>query len=336
MAVGGAVEHLVERARDMCKVFELVVGDADVEAIGEFVLELERRNQRHQVGVAATLANAVERTLDLARTGAHRRQRIRHRLLGVVVGMDADAIAGDHLHHLADDRLDLVRQRAAVGVAQDDPAGALVIGRFGAGERILGIGLVTVEEVLAIEQDLAALGLGGAHAVADRRKVLLQRRLERDTHVIVPRLGDEADGVGLGVEQRAEAGIVRRRAAGATRHPERRERRVELAMFGEQLRVGRIGARIAPLDIVHAEIVQQRDDDDLVVQSEVDAIRLRAVAQGGVEQIKPFACHGAHLTSSQACQNGAPRPPCSTSFFSIVVLANHSPASNTLLRCCAA
>ena len=129
-------------------------------------------------------------------------------------------IAGHMLDHLADDGLDLVRQRAAVGVAQHDPARALLVGGLGAGQRIGRIGLVAVEEMLAVEQHLAAFGLGGLHAVADRGEVFLERGLERDAHVIVPGLGDEADRLGLGVEQRGEPRIVRGRAAGPPRHAE--------------------------------------------------------------------------------------------------------------------
>jgi hypothetical protein len=56
--------------------------------------------------------------------------------------------------------------------------------------------------MLAIEQHFAALGLGGAHAIADRSEVLLLGRLERDADVIIPGLGDKADGVGLRVQHR--------------------------------------------------------------------------------------------------------------------------------------
>src|SRR5712691_8513678 len=49
--------------------------------------------------------------------------------------------AGHVLDHRADDRLDLVRQRAAVGVAQHDPARAGLVSGARAGERVVGIGL---------------------------------------------------------------------------------------------------------------------------------------------------------------------------------------------------
>ena len=144
-------------ARRVRQRLELLVRDRDLELVRKFRLQLQGRDDRDQIGVAAALAEAVERALDLARAGAHRRERIRHRLLGVVMRMDADMVAGHMLHHLADDRLDLVRQRAAIGVAQHHPARARLVRRPGAGERVFGVGLVAVEEVLAVDQHLAAL-----------------------------------------------------------------------------------------------------------------------------------------------------------------------------------
>ena len=202
--------------------------------VGVFLLQLQRRDDGDEIGVAAAFAEPVERALDLARAGAHRGKRIRHRLLGVVMGMDADMVAGNLRADLADDALDLMRQRAAIGVAEHHPARALLVGRLGAGQRESGLGLVAVEEMLAVEQHFAALGLGRAHAIADRGDVLLFRRLQRDAHVIVPGFGDETDGVGLGVEERHEAGIVRRRAAGPPRHAEGGERRPQRPLLRQK------------------------------------------------------------------------------------------------------
>ena len=110
MAVRPAVQPLVEFMRYTEKILHLLVGHADLEFVGVLGLELQGRDDRNQIGVAAALAEAVERALDLADAGAHRGKRIRHRLLGVVVGMDAEMIAGHVLHHLPDDGLDLVGQ----------------------------------------------------------------------------------------------------------------------------------------------------------------------------------------------------------------------------------
>ena len=65
-----------------------------------------------------------------ARTAA---SEIRHRLLGVVMGVDADMVARHDRRDGFDDGFDLVRQGAAIGVAQHHPAGAFLIGRTGAG-----------------------------------------------------------------------------------------------------------------------------------------------------------------------------------------------------------
>jgi hypothetical protein len=67
-----------------------------------------------------------------------------------------------------------------------------------------------------------------------------------------------------------------------------------LSSFGfsaKEFGVGRVGAGIAALDIVDAELIQHLRDDLLVVQREIDAVGLRAVAQRGVEEIKAFAAH---------------------------------------------
>jgi hypothetical protein len=271
---------------------ELRVRHADLEAPGEFALELQCRNDGHEIGVATALTEPVQGALDLPGAGAHGGERIGHRLLGIVVGVNADVAPGDDLDHLADDLFDLVRQGAAVGVAEHHPARAFVVGGLGTGEREAGIRLVPVEEVLAVEQHLAFLAHGRAHAVADRGEVFLRARLERDPHVVIPGFRHEADGVGFGLEQRRESGIVRGRAAGPARHAEGGEGRAQPALLGEQLRVGRVRARIAGLDIVDAELVQHARDGELVVEREIDTVGLRAVAQGGVEEVKAFATHG--------------------------------------------
>ena len=111
VAVGRAVEPLVERVRDMRRASASCASDTPISKRSRvFRLQLQRRDDGNQIGVAAALAQAVERALDLARAGAHRGEGIGHRLLGVVVGVDGDVVAGDRLAHRADDRL---RPRAA-------------------------------------------------------------------------------------------------------------------------------------------------------------------------------------------------------------------------------
>ena len=54
----------------------------------------------------------------------------------------------------------------------------------------------------------------------------------------------------------------------------------------------RIGAWIATLDIVHAELVQHTGDRNLVLDRKVDARRLLAIAQCRVEEVEAVALHG--------------------------------------------
>ena len=99
----------------------------------------------------------------------------------------------------------------------------------------------------------------------------------------------------------------------------------EFWLGGKEFGVGRVGAGIAALDIIDAEFVEHPGDPLLVVQREIDAVGLRAVAQRGVEEIKAFAAH-----------DETPGAALSASVFCIVVLASHSPLSETVLRCLAA
>src|SRR5438270_819082 len=84
-------------------------------------------------------------------------------------------------------------------------------------------------EVLAVEQHLTAPTFGRADAFADGVEVLLRRGLERYAHVIVPRFGNETDGVCPRLEQRRKSRIVRGRSARTSRHAEGCERGGELS-----------------------------------------------------------------------------------------------------------
>ena len=50
---------LVERARNMREVLQFIVRDADFEAVDEFLFQLQRRNDRDEIGVAASLAESA-------------------------------------------------------------------------------------------------------------------------------------------------------------------------------------------------------------------------------------------------------------------------------------
>ena len=115
-------------------------------------LQREVRDADHEVGVAGALAVAVDRALQLRRPGEHRGDRVGDRAAGVVLGVDADRQVAEVGDHLADDPLHLVRQRAAVGVAQHERVDVLGGRGLEHPQRELGVALVAVEEVLGVEE----------------------------------------------------------------------------------------------------------------------------------------------------------------------------------------
>src|SRR6185312_8093820 len=105
-------------------------------------------------------------------------------------------------------------------------------------------------------------------------------------------LADEAGAGGLGAEHGGKARVVAGAAARPLGHAEGDELGVlELRRLSEKAGVGRIGAGPAALDIVDAGAVERLRDRLLVLHAEIDALRLRAVAQRRVEEIDALAGH---------------------------------------------
>ena len=68
--------------------------------------------------------------------------------------------------------------------------------------------------------------------------------------------------------------------------------RFERRTFGEEGRVGGIGAGPAAFDVIDAQAVERQRDLALVLDREIHALGLRAVAQSGVENIEALFTHG--------------------------------------------
>src|SRR5262249_47497560 len=142
-------------------------------------------------------------------------------------------IARNNLHDLADNAFNLVGERPAVGIAKNDPTRAFVIRSLGAGERKFRIGLIAVEEMFTIEQHLPALRLCRANALANRSEVFLFGCLESDFDMVVPRLGDKANGVRFCFEQRSKTRIVGCRTPWPACHAKCGESRAKPAILAE-------------------------------------------------------------------------------------------------------
>ncbi len=128
----------------------------------------------------------------------------------IVVEMAAERCVAESLTDLSDHSLHLVRQEPSVGVAQHQLLGACVVGHPQRCECKVPIVLVPVEEVLSVEEDPTALRAQVLHRIADHLDRFLVAGAQGVVHVIVPRLADEADHVGLGRQQRGELFVVLR------------------------------------------------------------------------------------------------------------------------------
>ena len=109
--------------------------------------------------------------------------------------------------------------------------------------------------------------------------------------MIVPGLGDKTGSFGLGLQDGLKAGIIGSGTARALGHAKGRERGLRLAGFGEERGIRGVTTCIAAFDVVHTEAVQHVNDDKLVIQREVHAWCLLAVAQCRIKKIKAFAGH---------------------------------------------
>ena len=252
----------------------------------EAPLELEAGDDGEQVGVAAALAVAVGRALDVAGAGLHRDQRVGHRAGRVVVEMDPDPDPGRQGRgDLADDPGDAGRQAAAVGVAEHDGVGPGGGGRLDDGQGVRRVGGVAVEEVLGVEGGPPSRRHQVGDGVADHGQVLVKGGPQGLGDVQVPGLADQGDDRGLGVQQRVEVGVVVDPTAGPAGGPEGGQGGVAPGQFGgpgEVLGVLGVGPGPAALDDVDAEVVEQAGHPQLVGHGELEADLLRPVAQGGV------------------------------------------------------
>ena len=193
-AQGHAVDDVIQLARDFQQMAERLGRDAGFEPLGIGGLQRQRRDQRGQAGIAAALPQPVQRALDLARAGVDRRQGAGHRLPRVVMAMNAQMVAGDAA---GDDGFgngaDFAWQRAAIGVAQHDPPRARVMGGVQGLQRVIGVGLVAVEEMFRVEMGFAVCATQWAIEARMLSRFSVQRDPKRMGDVVVMRLADKAD-----------------------------------------------------------------------------------------------------------------------------------------------
>ena len=237
----------------------------------------------------------------MGRAASHGGQGVGHGQLTVVVRVDAQGhVLAQRVTCPIDDCDQIVRERAAVGVAQDDAGGPRVARSRDRGQGILAVGLEAVEEVLGVVEDAAAFSAQVGDRFGDHGQVLAARRLQHLLDVQRPALAKERHPLRAGLEQRHHGGIALHRDAGVPRRAEGRDFSVipgARAHLTEEL--GILGIRAGPttLDVVDAQPVELGGDLELVGHGERDTLALRPVAQCRVVDSDP--CHGSPPISSQ-------------------------------------
>ncbi len=252
--------------------------------------QLQRQVRHHggQVGIARPLAVAVHAALHVGGPHRHTGQGVGHGAAAVVVEVHPD-LGFEPVQHGGDDPFDFVGQGAPVGVAQDQGLGPRFFCGLEDPHGELRIGPVAVEEVLGVEEDPQVVGPQEGHRIGHHGDRLVEGRAQGVDHMHLRRLGDDADSRGLRLHEMAEGLVVLGPYASAPGGSESHQRgpgEVQLLRgAGEELDVLGIGAGPAALDEGHAEVVELFGHPEFVVHRQRQALLLRAVAQGGVEDV---------------------------------------------------
>ena len=304
VVVGGDVHDLRDVARQFRELGELARRHGL-----ERGLELEVREDAHQVRVAASLAVAVDRALDVANAVRHRRERVGHRQLRVVVAVDAPyharrGVAVERLAGRPQDRDQFVGQRAAVGVAECQRRSAAVSGRSQGRQRIRRVVLVAVEVMLGVVHPLSPVRAHVRDRVADHLEVFFGRGAQHGFDVEQPALAEDRDDGRMRFDERVEVGIGRGTVVPVARHPERGELGVlphDRFGRGEEVGVLWVGPGPAAFYVGEAELVEPLADLDLVGERDDQTFPLGSVAKGRV--VEKYAIGAHRMTPS-----GAPSP----------------------------
>ena len=303
------VGDLRHEARELGQVGQVAAAGDGLES------ELERqvRPDGDEVGVAAALAVAVDGALDVTGTGLDGSEGVSHRQAGVVMNVDPEGnTAAQFGTHVPRQGGDLLGEAAAVGVAQHHRRRAGRDGGAQGGDRVGRIGLVAVEEVLGVVDDLAPGGAQEVDRLADHRQVLVRGRAEDVDDMEQPALAEDGGHRRLGGDQRAQVRILVRPVGAMAGRSERGQPGVSeghAARGREELLVLRVGARPAALDVREAGLVEATRDLELVGQRQDEALALRAVAQGGVVQDDGGAVTPAPRLARRFAPAGSRRPP---------------------------
>ena len=256
-------------------------------------LQAQVGDDRGQVGVAGPFAVTVDATLHMVRPFAHGHDGIGDCTTGIVMEMHPEPALG-YLAGLGDGTFDLIRENAAVGVAEHGRCAAF----FHDPEKVTGkagIFDVPVEKMLRVDQSRFSRCCEGRPPSRRPCRVLrwswcavFQRRAKEKTWPPGRQTGARPDQVG---HDRVRLRPAARFPGGAEGH-EPGAGQGELAGGGpfEKLPVLRVRSRPTALYVLDAEQVELLGDPDLVVDSERKTLCLAAVAKRVVSRYSQLCC----------------------------------------------
>ena len=277
-------------------------------------LELQIGDDRDEVAVAGAFAVAVDRALHLSGSASHSSQGVGHAAACVVVEVHADRsvkIVADSAHDFAH----LMRQRAAVRVAEHQPVGAgICCGRQHL-QGVFGVVDVAVKEVLGVKEHPHPLLAQVSHRFRHHGDALLQRHPQGFGHMVIPSLADNAHHRAVGSHQIGQSGVAVGFAVGPPGGAESHQgARLQIKVgfgLGEEFVVFGVGAGPAAFYVIHAQIIQPTGDAKLVVYGEGDAFQLAAVAQGRVVDFHRIGHCGGEVACSVSLRGHIRSTPCS-------------------------
>ena len=190
-------------------------------------LQFQIGDDRRQIGVAAALAVAVHAALHVRAPCLHRGERIRHRHVGIVMRVDADArrrSASARRRTISDQP---AGQRAAVGVAEAEHVGAGALARLPASAARSPDWLCSRRRNARRRRPLPCRAPSGTRTVSEIScRFSSSRDAERPVHMQVPGLAEDRHHRRAGFHQRRAHSVLFDRVLGEARGAERRQLRV--------------------------------------------------------------------------------------------------------------
>ena len=171
------------------------------------IFQLQISNNRTEICISAAFAVADIRALYLCRACLYPENRVGDGKPRVVVTMDADRHC-ENIMYLFDRIENKIRICPAVCIAQTEAVRAAVSGCFQRLKGIIGIGLVSVEEMLRVINDLFAFVFEKPHGFFDHFEIFFQGGAENFSHMQIPGFAENRNDGRIRAQQRAHIGIV--------------------------------------------------------------------------------------------------------------------------------